>query len=64
MICLGWFYGISIIVDHLMPIPLCTYILNMYMFCEHILKITFLNKPELFFSTQTAFKYCYITITI
>ena len=31
------------------------------MICKHILSITFLNKPELFFALLNGFKYCYIT---
>ena len=48
---LVWFYGISTIVGHLMPNPLYTYI--KYMVSKHILKITFLNKPELVFVLLT-----------
>ena len=44
---LVWFYGISTIVGYLMPNPFYTYI--KYMISKHILKITFLNKPELGF---------------
>ena len=31
------FYGISSIVGYLMPNPLYSYILNIYMICKHIL---------------------------
>ena len=41
--------GISTIVSYLMPNPLYTYILNLYMICKPILQIAFLNEPELFF---------------
>ena len=44
------FHDISTIVDYLMPNSLYTYILNIYMICKHILLITFLNKPELFYA--------------
>ena len=49
----GWldmvrFYGISTTIGYLMPNPVYTYILNIYMVCKHIFKITFLNEPELF----------------
>ena len=44
---LVWFYGILTIVGHLMPSDFYTYI--KYMISKHILKITFLNKPELIF---------------
>ena len=38
---------------------------KLYMICKHILLITFLNEPELFFYTQlNDFKYCFITVTI
>ena len=47
---LVWFYGISIIVGYLMPNSHLIYI--KYMIFEHILWITFLNKPELIFFTQ------------
>ena len=42
-----WFYGISTTVGHFMPNPFYKYI--KYMISKHILKITFLNKPELIF---------------
>ena len=42
-----WFYGISIIVEHLILSTFYTYI--KYMIPKHILKITFLNKPDLIF---------------
>ena len=54
--------GISSIVGYLMPNPFYTYI--KYMICKHILKITFLNEPELFCTQIKGFKYCYITVTI
>ena len=35
------------------------------MICKHILKITFLNKFELFFCAQlNVFKYCYISLNL
>ena len=33
---LVWFYGISTTVGYLMPNPIYTYILNIYMMCKHI----------------------------
>ena len=42
-----WFYGISTIVGYLMPNPLYSYILILYMICKHILLKTFSNKPKL-----------------
>ena len=42
-------YVISIIVSYSMPNPIYTYIVNICMTSEHILVITFLNEPELFF---------------
>ena len=61
LVSLGWvgFYGISTIVGYLMPNPVYTYILNIYVICKHILYIKFLNEPDLFFAH--GFKYCYIT---
>ena len=50
-IYLVWFYGISTIVGYLMPNPFYTYI--KYMISKHILKITFLNKPEPVFLLHT-----------
>ena len=44
------FYGISTIVGCLMLNAVYTYILNIYMICEHILSITFLHESELIFS--------------
>ena len=32
-----------------MPNPVNTYALNIYKICKHILQITFLGEPELFF---------------
>ena len=51
-VCFGLvgFYGISTIIDYLMPNPVYTYIWNKYMICKHILLITFLNEPEFFFA--------------
>ena len=46
------FYGISTIVDYLMPNPLYAYI-YIYMICVHILLITFVNVPELIFPHKT-----------
>ena len=46
------FYSISTIIGYLMPSPLYTYILNIYMICNHILKTIFLNECELFFSSS------------
>ena len=46
MIWFGWVYGISTIEGYLIPNPFHTYIT--YMISKHILKITFLNKPEHF----------------
>ena len=34
--CLVWFYGISTIVGYLMPSPVYTYLLNIYMIFKHI----------------------------
>ena len=31
------FYGISTIISYLMPVPIYTYLLNIYMICKHIL---------------------------
>ena len=61
-----WFDGISIIVGYLKLNPLYTYILDIYMICKHILSVTFLNEPELFFFCiqLNGFKYCYKTVTI
>ena len=42
-----WFYGVSTVVDHSMANPFYTYV--KLLISKHILKITFLNKPELFF---------------
>ena len=42
---LVWFYGISTIVGHLIPSLFYTYI--QWMISKNILKIIFLNKPEL-----------------
>ena len=42
-----WFYGISTSEGHLMPNHFFTYI--KFLISKHILKITFLNKPELVF---------------
>ena len=41
-----------------MPNPVYTYISNIYIYviCKHILKITFLNEPELFLDTVKWFK--------
>ena len=49
-ICFGLvgFYGISTVVVYSKPNIFDTYILNMI--CEHILEITFLNEPDLFFA--------------
>ena len=44
------FYGISTTVGYLMLNTVYTYI--KYMFCKHILLITFLNEPELSFLTH------------
>ena len=64
LVGLGWvgFYGISTIVGFLMPNPVPTYILTVYIICKGILWITFLNEPEVFFFN--GFKYCYIIVTI
>ena len=45
------FYGISTIVGYLMANPVYTCILNIYVY-KHILLITFLNEPELFYNMQ------------
>ena len=42
-------HGLSTIDGYLMPNPLYTYILDMHIICKHILSITFLNEPEVFF---------------
>ncbi len=42
-----WFYSVSTIVFHLMPNRFYTYI--EYIISKHILKRSFLNKPDLFF---------------
>ena len=47
-----WFYGISTIVDYLMPNLIYTYILDIYMICKH--KSTKLNNS----------KYCYVSLKI
>ena len=47
---LVWFYGISTIEGYLMPNPVYTYILNIFMICKHILLVKFLNEHELFFA--------------
>ena len=44
------FYGISTVVGYLMPNPLYTGTLNIYIICKHILYMTFVNEPELFFA--------------
>ena len=44
------FYGISTIVGYFMQNPVHTYILNIYVIWKHILLITFINEPELFFA--------------
>ena len=52
--CIGFrlvgFYGTSTIVGYLMPNHVYPYILDIYMICKHILEISFLNEPELFFA--------------
>ena len=47
---LVWFNGISTMVVYLMPNPVYTYVLNIYMICKHILLITFINESEFFFA--------------
>ena len=45
-----WFGGVLWhILCYLIPNPVYTYILNIYMICKHILSITLLNESELFF---------------
>ena len=39
-----------------MPNPVNTYTLNIKLICKHILYITYLNEPELFFRTVTWFQ--------
>ena len=48
MIKMVLFYDISTIVGYLLPKLFVN--INIYMICEHILWITFLNKPGLFFA--------------
>ena len=47
----AWFYGLLIIVGHLMPNPVYTYILNMI--GKHIRLVTFLKEPKLIFFLHT-----------
>ena len=44
------FMAYQTIVGYLMPNPVHTCILNLYMISKHILSITFLNELELFFA--------------
>ena len=48
MFVLVGFDGISTIVGYFMPNLVYTYVLNLYMICEHILLMRFLNEPEFF----------------
>ena len=34
----------------------------MYLICEHIFLITFLNESEIFYTKINGFKFCYITV--
>ena len=45
------FYGISTIVGYLMPNPLYTYVLNIFVICKRIVLIAILNELELFWHT-------------
>ena len=39
--------------------------IKIYIICEHILLITFLNKPKLiFYHSLNGSKYCYVSLTI
>ena len=43
----------------------CLYICIKHVISEHILLITFLNKPKfIFLLTSNGFKYCYVIVTI
>ena len=49
---LVWFYGISTILGYLMPNPIHTYTLNIYMICEYILLDNILKQIWALFCTQ------------
>ena len=58
------FHSISTIVGYLILNHLYTHTLNIYTIIKHILLITFLNEPEIFFAEFNGFKYCNITVII
>ena len=59
------FYGIATILGYSMLNSFIIYTYQIYTYdWEHILEVTFLNKPVLFFVQLNGFKYCYITVTI
>ena len=53
------FYGISTIVGYLMPNPVYTYQIYIYMICKYILSVIFLIEPEIFFAKKNLFYFTY-----